>query len=795
MLISGKVNADKVFKVLEPVQQRILGKGTLPKMTRPWSDPVPPLTKSITSDTLFPSDDEETGMVIIGWRGPTYSDFNTISALKTLWKYLTDTAVSHLYKLFVEIEDPYCTDIYYGTIDNSVTCQYVRFENVPASKIADIKDKLFATFNDIISTKNIDMNRIKDIIEKCILEHNTKLEESPHRYVQFTSIGHFLYANQDTQLNDAFQEINRLNLLKDQSVDFWLNLIKQYLLDQYYICVNGIPSIKYSQELRENEDNRIKEQVEQLGESKLKELASELENATKKNETPIPQEIMTQFKVPDVSNIPFFPICTVRNNIAVTTGPNTDLLVKKLENENCTQNVPFFIQFDNLPSNFVELRVLLDTSHIPKNLKNYLELYLDTFFELPILRNKVVVPYEEVVTELNRDVISYSCSTGIKGSKFDTGSFGQLISIDLKLQSSKYTNGIQWLKDLLWHSQFSAEKLKINVTKLINDIPQRKRKGHTVNKAILQTVNFDNVNSNQCITSILNQAPFLNDISVKLESKEGTDIVINDLNNLRNQLLASLRVQVIANLLQFNQDIKSPWLQFLPEHSNINNKEVPYSKEFRNKDNKTSTGYIVGIGAIDNSFLIASSNGIQSYQDPLEAALWVIDEYLTGMESPFWKKIRGLGYSYGYGNSIKIEEGLIYFTLSRSTNVVKAYEVAQSIIKDLKSRQVPLDLVHLESAKSGAIFSIVSREENIESAGLQSILNYLKNLPSDSNKSLLRKIQQVTPNDIYSVLETHISPLFQSETSNIVIATNPSQITAIKDGFKLLHRSLQEKSI
>lgn len=49
-------------------------------------------------------------------------EFDNIIALKTLWKYLTDSTVSPLYKVFVEIEEPYCTDISPGTIENSVIC-------------------------------------------------------------------------------------------------------------------------------------------------------------------------------------------------------------------------------------------------------------------------------------------------------------------------------------------------------------------------------------------------------------------------------------------------------------------------------------------------------------------------------------------------------------------------------------------------------------------------------------------------------------------------------------------------
>lgn len=89
------------------------------------------------------------------------------------------------------------------------------------------------------------------------------------------------------------------------------------------------------------------------------------------------------------------------------------------------------------------------------------------------------------------------------------------------------------------------------------------------------------------------------------------------------------------------------------------------------------------------------------------------------MESVFWKKIRGLGLAYGYSVVMKIEEGLTYFALSRSSNLLKAYQVAKEIIDELDTRKVPLEDVRIESAKSGVIFSVVSREETMAAAALQ----------------------------------------------------------------------------
>lgn len=119
---------------------------------RPWQSPVPELQKSIVEKIPFPSDDEETGMVLIGYRGPKatvcsfsrfwpnqafiilfwsgedvligkklvvlcifsplfFQDNYSIEAVKVILTYLTDSPVATLQQILVENPDPFCSDV------------------------------------------------------------------------------------------------------------------------------------------------------------------------------------------------------------------------------------------------------------------------------------------------------------------------------------------------------------------------------------------------------------------------------------------------------------------------------------------------------------------------------------------------------------------------------------------------------------------------------------------------------------------------------------------------------------
>ena len=69
----------------------------------------PKIDKDSTEIVPFPEKDESVGELMLSWIGVPHNDFITDNALEILGEYLTDSAVSPLYKEFVEIEDPACT--------------------------------------------------------------------------------------------------------------------------------------------------------------------------------------------------------------------------------------------------------------------------------------------------------------------------------------------------------------------------------------------------------------------------------------------------------------------------------------------------------------------------------------------------------------------------------------------------------------------------------------------------------------------------------------------------------------
>lgn len=99
------------------------------------------------------------------------------------------------------------------------------------------------------------------------------------------------------------------------STNSWF-LFYRYYLDVPHVTLLGRPSADFAEQLAEEEQNRVEKQCQDLGEQKLKDLQSQLEDAMAKNDKPLPSGILENFRIPPVSSINFINVISARNNAA-----------------------------------------------------------------------------------------------------------------------------------------------------------------------------------------------------------------------------------------------------------------------------------------------------------------------------------------------------------------------------------------------------------------------------------------------------------------------------------------------
>jgi hypothetical protein len=86
----------------------------------------------------------------------------------------------------------------------------------------------------------------------------------------------------------------------------------------------------------------------------------------------------------------------------------------------------------------IQITVHMDTSSLKPADRKYLSILREAFYESPIkLDNGIIIPFEEVVAGLTRDLINYNFSYGIDGgAPFRCASFEHIFC--LKAQVSDF---------------------------------------------------------------------------------------------------------------------------------------------------------------------------------------------------------------------------------------------------------------------------------------------------------------------------------------------------------------------
>ncbi|CAJ0749263.1 9193_t:CDS:10 [Entrophospora sp. SA101] len=337
LLLIGNVEEDKLLKTLDIADGRIAKKGPLPPHKRPFVDsPKPPPLKKTIKEILEFPEDDE-----------------SMGHVSILWKGPEFSNFFEIKALEVLNDDQITTTI------------QAMFSNVPTKELETVSTKIFELYNRVVHKDGIDMERMNTLIKRIKL--------------------------QNLEIYDQLLKFDQKN---------WIELLKKYYLDNPSIILLGKPSAKFAEKLSKDEEERVEKQRKDLGPENLKKLKEKLEEAKRKNDVPVPKEVMEKIPTPNVDNISFIKVLTGRNK---PYGKFNNTVQSHLDKDNSV-DLPYFTQFD----------LYLSTSTIPSHLRPYIEIYLESIFGLP-LNNPITgvrLDHEQVITELNKDTIAYDSAMG-----------------------------------------------------------------------------------------------------------------------------------------------------------------------------------------------------------------------------------------------------------------------------------------------------------------------------------------------------------------------------------------------
>ncbi len=782
IIVTGQMDHTALLDSLSDIDRRILQRSgpADPGFLRRWMKPISPVNASITENISFPDEDESMGDVTITFLGPSYLDVLESTAFEVLSKYLCGSPVSTLDAALVEIDDPLATDISLSADLRPVNEMSLALSGVPTEKLKEVKERVIEVIRATIDG-DIDMKRMKDCCEREELQTIEACETSVDSLTDGI-ITDFLYGSLDgADLKNQYENLSVFKQLQDWSQDQWKDVLKRYFLESNHVSILASPSKKLADSLEDEESERLRKQIEKLGAQGLENMKKKLQQAEADNDVLAPESIIRKFAIPSVADIPLIKTFSARAGLALKNGKFHNEIQERLLLEDNATTIPLYLHFEHIVSNFVTISLVLSTGEVPDNIRPLIPVYIANFFSCPItLEDGSIMNYEAVVSKLERETVYTSAHLGYGSS------FTENISVSLRIIPEKYDTAIKWLQNFLWHSVFDIERVGIQVSKLLNEIPEAKREGAQMCASVLSSLQFSQSSTSRAADT-LTQAKFLEELDANLDDETESHSVCEQLEILRKAVCRTenMRILIAGNITKLQTPVGS-WKNFANYNSRTQElRPIQLTRNVLSAAGQRPSGVatFVPLAAIENSYSRHSAKCIENFADPRQAAIQVALSLLEVTEGPLWKAVRGKGLAYGAYFRQDVESGLLNFYIYRSPDAFQAFSRAQEIVQEF-ARGAKIEESMLEGAKTSLIYDLLSLEENpVSAAQLVFRTIVLKGLDSTYRGNLLRDIQSISIEDVRSAMQI-IGAVFDCSRSDVVVVSTPSLVKSIRQGFE-----------
>ncbi|KAL7893788.1 Metalloenzyme, LuxS/M16 peptidase-like protein [Trichoderma sp. SZMC 28014] len=793
IVIVGEADHENLLEILDTFEESI--KDDIPALAsefkRPWVESAQPpaLKESIVTTAEFPEEDESVGEILIGFFGPHCADVLATSALNILLTYLCGSSVSVLENILVEREE-LASSVSYWWDSRPNSLIWLQPTGVETEKLEFVEKRLFQVLKDVVS-KPLDMNYMTECIrrEKRQVKFHAETSES---FYSTNIISDYLFGKRDGSTLKDLASMAEYDVLEKWSDEDWRAFLRKWMADAHHVSVLGKPSLQLATKMKSDHEARIAQRKEELGEEGLRKLAQKLEDAKTKNDAPIPPEVIDRWAVPGTESIHFIESDTARSGHAkaVGLGPGR---AQELINAAPGGKLPLFLQFEDVPTNFVHITLHLGTAQVPVHLKPLMSIFSDNFFNTHITRDGQQINFEQVVMELERDSVGYD----IGNSRQLGDSEGYMIQF--QVEPEKYAAAVNWLRTMMFDSVYDPIRIKAAIMKALADVPESKRDGRSMSSEVDTAIHQDK-STLTVARRVLVKAVYLKRLKKILQ--KNPDQIVEWFNTIRSSLFTfeNVRVLVTANLEKLPNPITT-WdpLSTALKSQNESMVAIPKPSSTLNDEGKApgSVGaIIVPMTALDSSFSVSTAPGLFSFSDPRLPSIMVAIGYLETVEGPLWNAVRGAGYAYGSFFSRNVESGVINYKVYRSPDASKAIIASRDAIQKIANEEVPIDKHLLEGTISQIVVSFADEQSTMPGAAQQNFVqSVFRQLPKDWSKDILRRVREVKEDEIRQALKDIIMPCFEPGKSNVVITCAKLMQEGMETAFKGMGYKVQTQEL
>ncbi|KAI0471772.1 Metalloenzyme, LuxS/M16 peptidase-like protein [Xylariaceae sp. FL0804] len=794
IIITGEVDHHDLLSILDQFEDSV--QGDIPPLDtpfrRPWIDSSqPPALKATTVETVeFPEEDESTGEITVGFFGPSCVDIVDSTALNILMTYLCGSSVAILENVLVEKEE-LASSVSYWWDPRPNSIIWLQPTGVATEKLAFVEERLVSLLKEVAS-KPLDMSYMNECIQRERRQVKAQAEQSESFYSN-NIITDYLFGRRDGSTLRELETLGEYDTLERWSDEQWRKFLKKWLSDAHHVSILGKPSLALANKLKQDELSRVEKRKEELGSEGLENLKQKVEDAKKQNEVEIPASLLEKWQVPSTESIHFIESQTARSGLARKLGTPGNSAQQAIDQ--ASPGAPLFVQFEDVPTNFVHLAVHVGTSKVPVKYKPLLSLFNDNFFNTPITRDGQRVEFEQVVMELEKDTIDYTFESGSK--VWDSESF----VLRMQVEPEKYATAVEWIRTLMFDSIFDITRLKAGVAKLLADIPEAKRDGRVMANEVEMALHND-PSSLLVAKRTLVRAVYLRRLKKILE--KDPDTAISWFEELRKSLFTfdNLRVLVTADISHGKlPDPVKTWDILTKSLGSSSDDIQPIVKPFtllndegRNPGSIGAT--IIPMTTIESSYSVSVGKGPTSYLDPSVPALLVALQYLETVEGTLWNAVRGNGLAYGVYFAKELDGGYLHFKVYRSPLASKAIAAARDAITALVDGTVAFETPMIEGAISQLVMGLADEQATMATAAMQSyILTVVRGLSQDYNTKMLAQVRSVTVEDLKEAIRHWLLPIFEPGKSNVIICCAHMMVEQMEQELQAIGYKSQVKQL
>ncbi|EDK46999.1 conserved hypothetical protein [Lodderomyces elongisporus NRRL YB-4239] len=799
VVITGSINQDELLNIMTEFDSELEALPAIPNK-RPFvdSEKDPLLLKSVSKVVEFPEKDESTGELLMSWIGPKGDDVLINTAVDMVGTYFTDSPISLFNKQLVEVENPFATDIEYSTDDYFRTALNFTCNGVPVEKLKDLELKMKELLKSQTEPDNMNLLYTRQIINQQRLKFISQTEKSPSTFSN-VAILDFIYGNPDgSDLAKWTQNLNEYDELLTWTSEQWCDVINEYFVKNHSATILAKPSAKLNQLHKEQNKSLSKKIKEKYGADGLKLLAQGLTAAQEKNDMPIPDNLLTEFKKPDPSKIAFIKTDSYRAGLkgvanVLTSQYVDDEFSAKLKDDT-PSDFPLFIHFENFKSQFTTIQLVMSSARLKPHLLKYMSIIEEIFSMSIQLPDGKYIPYETVIADLNRDLIEFQLDNGYDYQ------FLELICMMVKFETKNYHRAIQWLYNITHYVKFEEARVKVIIEKIINSLPDKKRNG----ELMMYSSQFRNLFTDRSLRKgqdAMHTEQFFKELLEDINNG-GFDKIAQDLEEIKTQLfsLDNIKVIIMGNTADLDNPVSS-WNEFVAtttttttttndNQSSTFNVE-PFNKLPRSFNFRSDLGlkcaheaHLIDIPATESTHLVAATKIPTDYLDDDVPIISLAIEFLCAVEGPFWRAIRGTGLAYGVNMKKNLEMGYLTFSIYRGADPKQAWVRAKEIVSQYALGELEIDRISLDSAIASIVNALAnSQESSSYAASFKVGDNLFKERGPNYTEMFLQKLNNTTAEDVVIILKEYFINLFDANHSVVFTSLPLDKVKEIGDFF------------